>query len=174
VIAGAWGASLQLSVLRGIGAGSFGERLDFGPGSTPARVAVADVDLDGRPDLVTADPNGASVSLLRNLHGMPWPLASTPPGASGTAAAIRLSCSPNPVERAARIQWTSPREGEVWLRASDVAGRVVADLAHARFDAGVHSLAWNVRDAHIRPGVYFIDLRAGGEHLVRRVVVTTP
>jgi hypothetical protein len=170
IVAGAWGEYRQLSVLRGKGDGTFGERLDFGPGPTPARVVIADLDLDGRPDLVTADANGSSVSVLRNLDGSP--LATAPPGGTGTAAAIRLSCSPSPILHAARIQWTSPRAGEVRLCVRDVAGRAVADLVHARFDAGPHSLAWDVRSAHVRPGVYFIELTAAGERLVRRVAVT--
>ena len=169
VVAGTWGESRQLSVLRGKGDATFGERLDFGPGETPARVVVADLDLDGRPDIVVADAQGNSISVLRNLGAS---VVSAPPGPTRTGAAIRLSCSPSPVLHTALIEWNSPREGEVRLWVRDVAGRAVADLAHARFTAGAHSLAWDVRAAHVRPGIYFIELQAAGERVVRRVAVT--
>ncbi len=45
----------SVSVLLGNGNGTFGHKTDFGTGSTPGSVAIADLNADGRPDLVTAN-----------------------------------------------------------------------------------------------------------------------
>jgi len=44
-----------VSVLLGNGDGTFGRKTDFGTGSTPGSVAIADLNGDGRPDVVTAN-----------------------------------------------------------------------------------------------------------------------
>lgn len=50
----------------------FGAGLKFGPASGgPNAVAIADFDLDGKPDLVITDRNTASVSFYRNLLTAP-------------------------------------------------------------------------------------------------------
>jgi hypothetical protein len=58
----------KISVLLGSGDGSFGARTDFGSGSNPVSVAIADLNADGRPDLVVAnrggDWTGNTVSVL--------------------------------------------------------------------------------------------------------------
>ena len=55
------------SVLLGDGGGGFGTRTDYETGSGPLFVAVADLDGDRRPDVVTANGSG-SVSVLLG-HG---------------------------------------------------------------------------------------------------------
>ncbi len=58
----------------GLTSGSFATKVDFGTGSIPYAIAIGDVDLDGKPDLVVADNNNVSsgsrttgyVSVLRN------------------------------------------------------------------------------------------------------------
>jgi PKD repeat protein len=44
-----------VSVLLGNGDGTFGAKVDYGTGSQPLSVAIADVSGDGKPDLVTAN-----------------------------------------------------------------------------------------------------------------------
>ncbi|HEV8084500.1 MAG TPA: FG-GAP-like repeat-containing protein [Chitinophagaceae bacterium] len=66
------GGSSTVSVFRNtstsgsIDASSFAAKIDFAAVSTPYAVAVGDVDGDGKPDLVTANQNGANISVLRN------------------------------------------------------------------------------------------------------------
>ncbi len=49
-----------------ITATSFATKVDFTTGTTPFLVAIGDVDLDGKPDLVVANYGANSVSILRN------------------------------------------------------------------------------------------------------------
>jgi hypothetical protein len=56
-----------VSVLFGNGNGSFKAATNFAAGAVPVALAAADVNGDGRPDLVTADPSGLDVSVLLGL-----------------------------------------------------------------------------------------------------------
>ena len=69
---------------------SFGGEVDFAVSGYPSSIAVADLDGDGKADIVTANQQGSSVSILKNL------------GASGTisagsfAAPVNFATGPNP------------------------------------------------------------------------------
>jgi hypothetical protein len=54
----------SVSVLLGNGSGAFAAKTDFATGSGPVLVTVADVNGDGKPDLVTANQGGPTVSVL--------------------------------------------------------------------------------------------------------------
>lgn len=95
------------------------------------------------------------------------------PDAATLAFAI-TGVSPNPVRTGARIGFTLPREARVELRLLDLQGRIAAVIAHGTWPAGRHEVAWNGRAAagESGAGMYFVQLRAAGHTLVRRVVVT--
>ena len=63
------GAGNTVSVLRNLGGGTFAARVDYGVGAGPYSVALADVDGDGRLDVVVANRDSNTVSVLRNLGG---------------------------------------------------------------------------------------------------------
>ena len=48
---------------------SLGTKVDFTSGLNPRHMSIADIDSDGRPDLVTANQNGTSFSTLLNKVG---------------------------------------------------------------------------------------------------------
>ncbi len=54
---------------------TFATRVDFATGAQPQGIAVADLDGDGRPDLVVANSGDGSVSILRNT-GVPGSLTT--------------------------------------------------------------------------------------------------
>ncbi|QXV63636.1 VCBS repeat-containing protein [Mucilaginibacter sp. 21P] len=45
---------------------SFGTRIDLTAGSAPAAVDIADIDNDGKPDIVTANAKANTISIIRN------------------------------------------------------------------------------------------------------------
>lgn len=64
-------SSNTVSVYRNLSTGNinsamFGARVDFTVAATPFDVAIADIDLDGRPDIATANLGTSSLSVLRN------------------------------------------------------------------------------------------------------------
>jgi hypothetical protein len=75
---------------------SFGSRLDLGVGNSPVSVAVSDLDGDGKPDVITADFGGGTLSILRNIStgGL---LTS-----NSFAAPVSLTVPGNPSEVVAR------------------------------------------------------------------------
>ena len=57
----------NFSTLGNLTTNSFGARVDLPVAGTPFGVAVADVDGDGRPDIITANQSSNTVSVLRNI-----------------------------------------------------------------------------------------------------------
>ena len=61
------GDSNNVSVLLGIGNGSFGPKTDFATGTYPSSVAMGDVNGDGKLDIITANFNSSNVSVLLGI-----------------------------------------------------------------------------------------------------------
>ena len=93
----------------------------------------------------------------------------------GPAPATRLQVGvPNPFNAATAFRFELATPGRATLRVYSPAGRLVATLVDADLPAGSHTAAWTGRDDRGREaasGVYFCRLEAGGERLVRRVVL---
>lgn len=117
-------------------------------------------------------PPGVPVSGLR-LATVPVtnPALGAEPVASARAFALSRPW-PNPSRAALRASFALPAAARVRARVLDVAGRVVATLADARYAAGEHVLAWDGRAASGAPapaGVYFLRVdRDGREALHAR------
>jgi flagellar hook assembly protein FlgD len=72
------------------------------------------------------------------------------------------------------IAFSIPSRSAILLRVYDVAGRTVRTLADDVRDAGEASILWDgKRDDGIPApsGVYFYELRVGGERAERRLVI---
>jgi hypothetical protein len=104
-------AANTVSVLFGNGDGTFQSRVNYGTGPTPASVAIGDLSADGKPDVVTANNDGSSLSFLRNL-GEPAP----------TAVSV-LTLSTEATVGRVRIEWYVPGDGisqmSVYRRTAD-------------------------------------------------------
>jgi len=80
---------------------------------------------------------------------------------------------PNPSAGATQLECSLPAAAETDVAVFDAAGRRVRTLAHARFGAGVHAIAWDGRDAAgraVTPGLYWVRVDAGGQSVTRRLV----
>jgi hypothetical protein len=95
--------------------------------------------------------------------------------AGAAPLAFRLGpVSPNPCSGPAAISFVLPRPGKARLQLFSADGRLVRTLVDAERPAGAGAAFWDGRDAGGRraaAGVYFLDLEAGGEKLVRRLAV---
>lgn len=77
---------------------------------------------------------------------------------------------PNPARGHGALVFMLPEAVVVDARLFDVAGRRVRTLADARrYEAGLHTLAWDV--PALTPGLYFYDVRMGGQRSRGKLVV---
>lgn len=71
VIANSYGNTI--SILRNIGAIgniSFSSKIDFISGTSPYSVSIGDIDGDGKPDLISANLDASTFSVLRNISSL--------------------------------------------------------------------------------------------------------
>lgn len=83
------------------------------------------------------------------------------------------SSRPNPAFGQASIAFQVPARTRVDMRLFDVSGREVANLANGEFEAGVHNIEWDGRDARgnlVPSGVYFYRLNTGEYQATRQLV----
>ena len=88
--------------------------------------------------------------------------------------ALSLAAHPNPSAGATKVWYALPRASRVTIALYDVAGHRRATLVDRVEEAGRHQMDWGGRDSQgsrLAPGVYFMEVLAGGERTVRRVVL---
>ena len=88
-------SSSSISLLRNkstTGSISFDPKLDLATGSQPLYLAVGDIDGDNKPDIVTSNYSGSSLSILRNQLGDPVISAFTP-NSGGPLSTVVISGS---------------------------------------------------------------------------------
>jgi fibronectin type 3 domain-containing protein len=78
------------SISGSITASSFASKVDFTVGASPQLVAIGDIDGDGKPDLVSANYNSSTVSILRNMS------TSGSISVSSLASKVELGTGTNP------------------------------------------------------------------------------
>jgi len=133
------------------------------------------------PDTGFADPAGATywykLSAI-DIHGNESAFSTLLPAGAldvsggGLPGALALERpSPNPAAGATTMRYALPREMRVSLLIYDAAGRRVRQLASGVEPAGMHAVAWDLRDDGGRPlgaGLYFVRLEAEGKRVTRR------
>ena len=91
--------------------------------------------------------------------------------ALGEASRLALSSAyPNPSTGVVSFDVTLPETGAVELTIYDLAGRRVATAASGELTGGRHTITWDAADSPA--GVYIARLRADGEVLTTRLVIT--
>jgi hypothetical protein len=161
-----------VSVLLGIGDGTFTTNNGYGAGTNPFAVAIGDFNGDTRPDVAVANdipsPPG-TVSVLMNI-GRGW--AGVPFVTNDRPLFARIS--PNPASGPVSFQFAMPRAGRISLAIYDVAGRLVRTPLDQGIASGTHSLLWDGRDRHgalVPAGAYYVAMRVNGQQLARKLVI---
>lgn len=92
---------------------------------------------------------------------------------TGGARVALEPVAPNPANGPARVRCVISQAGPVRLAVHDVAGREVAVLFDGVLDEGPHEFVWEggAGGARAPAGVYFAELRAHADRLVRRFVL---
>jgi hypothetical protein len=99
-------------------------------------------------------------------------------GTGGTPALTSLRMlqnSPNPFSATAEFSVGLPRDAEVTLEVYDIAGRTVSSRSLGVMEKGWRKVAMEARDqggALLPSGVYFYRVRAAGESVTKKMVVT--
>jgi Flp pilus assembly secretin CpaC len=75
-----------VSILLGVGDGTFDAHVDYPAGSGPAALATADFNGDGKPDLAVADQTGDTVSILLGNGDGTFQTATAIPAGTGPVA----------------------------------------------------------------------------------------
>jgi len=126
-------------------------------------VVVADINLDGRPDLIVTTDYWASQTCYINESTSSAPPEVVLPGSFAVAA------FPNPTNGAVSIRLTLPMPSEVAVECYDLNGRLVANWASRWMTPGVQFISHDVN--RWSAGAYFGVVRAGREEYPFRVNV---
>ena len=140
--------------------------------SSPTNAVIG--DMQGIGTILNDDGSVAATGVVA-LEGGEEPLYSGPDdsGDATEAAAIAepaILLGANPVRGPLRVAFALPEDGPARVTVVDLQGRLVRELANARFSAGRHDLGLATRDVALVPGVYFARLEAGGRTVVQRFV----
>jgi hypothetical protein len=95
---------------------------------------------------------------------------------AGITAVQLFRATPNPAAGPVRIRWQLPKQGQVSLKAYNIAGQCVAAMLDAQAEPGVYETLWTGCDNHGRrlgPGVYFYTLKTEDDKLTHKVVLTS-
>ena len=79
------------------------------------------------------------------------------------------SAYPNPFNGVTRLTFTLPESQTVRFAAYDLSGRMVAELASGKFNAGFHRMSWDA--STLATGVYYLKLESGSQKAITKVVL---
>ena len=145
----------------------FGPKTDFATGEGARSVAIADLNIDGKPDLALVWACCA-VSVLLNTTQVTG-VALEPTVRPGV-----LMATPNPFAGRTSILLTLPAAQEVEVSVLDLGGRIVWRMPMARMEAGQHRIPWYGQDdsgRRVNAGLYFVQAHAGSGLNLRGTVV---
>jgi subtilisin family serine protease len=87
---------------------------------------------------------------------------------------LSVQVHPNPFNPSTQIRFSMKDAGMVTLRIYNLHGQLIRELLHEHRVIGEHTAVWNGRDDHgvtVASGVYFIQLEAGHDIQVRKVML---
>ncbi len=141
----------------------FNSKVDFITGKSPMSVAVADINGDSKPDLVTANFAGNTVSVFLNK----FIITSTEEnGVSYPAKFLLTQNFPNPFNPSTKIEYSIPNSTFVKLIVYDLLGREVTTLVNKQRPAGIYKVDFDASNMSsdskvLTSGVYLYRITAG-------------
>ncbi len=78
--------------------------------------------------------------------------------------------APNPFSGLTTITYEIPNASDVVFTVHDISGRVVLENAYTNISAGTHTL--NVNASDFSKGIYFYSIRANGQSLSKKMMIT--
>ena len=78
---------------------------------------------------------------------------------------------PNPVSQSAVIKFSLLQSQNISIMVHDITGRLIKNIFDGRLSAGEHQIIWNVNDAEVKGGVYFLNLTGENYSIVSKLVV---
>ena len=152
------------------GGGTFNPKVDYAMGGFPTRLAVADLNRDGRPDVIGGLSGATHLSVLLSAPSTVTAVAVEPAGEAPLAP--RLVIRPNPAAQRAVLSFRLPRPGQATVDLFDVRGRRVTRLFQGRADGDLE-VAWTGQvegGGRAASGVYFAKLTSADAAVSRRLV----
>ena len=83
---------------------------------------------------------------------------------------LSLTCYPNPFNAEVRIRLRMPDADDIKIDIYDISGKLIDHIQKSKLTAGWHELVWRP-NVSVPSGVYLLKVTAGGEAVVRRVVL---
>jgi len=156
------GFTFAAHVYVGDGTGALAPGRGWGSGGVlPLALVVADMDGNGRPDLILGNQLSSDLSVL-----LAQPALDVPPPTSTTLA---LAITPNPSAGALTTRFSLPRAGDTRLELMDLQGRRVVDRALGLLTAGPHTVPLD--GARLPAGLYWVRLRHPDVKAAARVII---
>ncbi|MBM3317161.1 MAG: CapA family protein, partial [Candidatus Eisenbacteria bacterium] len=121
--------------------------------------------------LRTEAPGDSAVVVYEETSLADALFSAAPPVRPPAAPRARLlGARPNPVRTTALIAYDLAEAARVELAVHDVSGRLVTRLARGELQpAGRHAVEW--RPERLASGLYFVRLKAGGDHLAGKLIL---
>ncbi len=165
--------------LRGHGDRTFGrsEVNSLGNSLASTRFAVADMNGDGRPDLVctptrqAGSGNMTTIGVLLNGTGGVTAVTPTPRGPGARAELALSGVAPNPSPGRFTFTLTAARAGEAQLSLYSPAGREIYARDRVALVAGVNRVTLDAPRGAVPAGVYWLRASLGAAHATGKVVV---
>ena len=153
------------------GGGTFNPKVDYPMGGFPLHLSVADLNRDGRPDVI-GSLSGTNLAVLLSAPSTISAVAEEP-SAGEAPSAPRLAIRPNPAANRAVLSFRLPHPGPAIVDLFDVRGRRVKRLFQGRAEGDLE-VAWTGQiegGGRAASGVYFARLTSGaGAAISRRLV----